>query len=104
MPRRFFCDKRDMAHAQAAGRAHVDIAAVVINEADGHAAACRRALEQIFIGYRNEIGRQRGGGQSDEKLGTDTRWLACCQSEPGQGRSVHGLFACRAGITGTGMP
>ena len=75
--------QRYVSHAQLAGPAFSDVAAIVVDELDRSAATLRGTFEQGAVRDRNEIGRQRSGGQSDEKLGTDPRRLTCGDGQPG---------------------
>jgi hypothetical protein len=71
-----------MANAQGPGWACIGLAAIVVDQVELHAATRSGALKQITISDRNEIGRQRSGGQSDKQLRTDSRRLPCSQGEP----------------------
>jgi hypothetical protein len=81
--RNFLDGQRDMTNAHGPWCTCIgSLASIVVDQVELHAATRGGALKQITIGDRNEIGRQRCGGQSDKQLGTDSRRLACSQGEP----------------------
>lgn len=79
----FFGGERDVPHAQRPGRTRGERSAIVVDQFDRGAAACGGAFEQAAVGDRNEIGRQRSGGQSDQQFGADARRFASGDGEPG---------------------
>ena len=83
LTRYFLRIQRYMMDAQFAGTPCPDRHGVVVDKLNRQAAAVSGALQQMTIGDRNEIGRQRSGGQSDQQLWADPRRLTRSDGKPG---------------------